>query len=60
VEGASYMRKFLTSLTIVDFVVVLAILLILAAIMMPSFMEPSGKRISTNRTHQSALSNTRY
>ncbi len=46
------MKSFLSKITIVDFVVVMAILLILAAIVVPSFMPPAST--AAHRTHQVA------
>ena len=49
------MKKILSSLSVVDFVVVIAILLILAAIIVPSFVPPSAKAANANQhTQQSA------
>ena len=54
------MKKILTSLSIVDFVVVLAILLILAAIIVPSFVPPSGNAANAGQhTQQSAPAKAR-
>ena len=46
------MRRFFSKITVVDCVVVLAILLILAAIVMPSFVDPDGKPIHSYRAQQ--------
>ncbi|MGE5327285.1 MAG: hypothetical protein ACM3NO_09625 [Deltaproteobacteria bacterium] len=49
------MKNILTKLSIVDFVVVIAILLILAAIIVPSFVPPAGNAAGTGQhTHQAA------
>ena len=55
------MKNILSKLSIVDFVVVLAILLILAAIIVPSFVPPSGNTVKAAQTaHQSAPANARH
>lgn len=46
------MRRFFLNISIVDCVVVLAILLILAAIVLPSFMGPDGRPVSASRAPQ--------
>ncbi len=55
------MRSIWSKFSVVDFVVVVAILLILAAIIVPSFVPPTGNVNATgNRTHQSAPANPRH
>jgi type II secretory pathway pseudopilin PulG len=54
------MKKILSSLSVVDFVVVVAILVILAAIIVPSFVPPSGKAANASQhTQQSAPAKAR-
>lgn len=53
------MKRILSRISIVDFVVVLAILLILAAIVVPSFVPPAGQVTRTGSTHQTAQAHTR-
>ena len=48
------MKKILSKITIVDFVVVMAILLILAAIIAPSFVPPTGNVAAQHKVHQVA------
>jgi type II secretory pathway pseudopilin PulG len=48
------MRRFLSSITIIDCVVAIAILIILAAIVLPSFVPPAGQGTSPARIHQTA------
>jgi type II secretory pathway pseudopilin PulG len=45
-------KKILSKITIVDFVVVMAIILILAAIVVPSFMPPAGQSAKPASAHQ--------
>jgi type II secretory pathway pseudopilin PulG len=55
------MKNVLKKLSIVDFVVVVAILLILAAIIVPSFVPPSGNTVkAAQHAQQSAPANTRH
>jgi Tfp pilus assembly protein FimT len=48
------MKKILSKITIVDFVVVMAILLILAAIIAPSFVPPTGTATVPQKVHRVA------
>ncbi len=55
------MKSIMKKISIVDFVVVMAILLILAAIIVPSFVPPEGRGLApTQRVHQSAPASTRH
>jgi type II secretory pathway pseudopilin PulG len=48
------MKKVFSKISIVDFVVVVAILLILAAIIAPSFVPPTGTAAVPHKVHQVA------
>jgi Tfp pilus assembly protein PilE len=52
------MKNFLSKITVVDFVVVMAILLILAAIVVPSFVPPEPSTAASHRAHQVAPART--
>lgn len=54
------MRNRLSKLSVVDFVVVMAILLILAAIVVPSFMPPAGNTSTPQRAHQAVPARTAH
>lgn len=54
------MRRFFSKITVVDCVVVLAILLILAAIVVPSFVEPDGQPVHSSRAQQTVTSNSQH
>lgn len=55
------MKSIWSKFSIVDFVVVVAILLILAAIIVPSFVPPTGNVGASAKTaHQSAPANPRH